>query len=358
MNCFAKMANILHYQMNCSTKTVYIFLLFIGAYTHERKVKISGPTRKAGRGLPSCVLQQEVHGKEELRRVRGTVKGAVLEGDDDMPGLVAVSYYDQKPVHFLSTICEEIRWIKLQRKVYCNETQSMVSFSFLRLNINNAYNKGMGEVDVADQLRNSYRFDHWLRKQKWWHAFFFWGFGVLLVNAYIAYRTYCEDQNIKPVSQYEFRKSIALAWLKPEVYWQDRYNKNKSNKRKVEAQNDASSSKTSRRSISSMSTTTTTSGGRAPRLMAQSLDPTSGSLRIRLKVGPGLHMPSPSSRYAKCALCHFCQGKRTKAQILRCATCNVSLCLSCYQIYHTKLSVSDRLTSMNETNTCLIAAEG
>ena len=95
--------------------------------------------------------------------------------------------------------------------------------------INNAYNKGMGEVDVADQLRNSYRFDHWLRKRKWWYAFFFWGFGVLLVNAYIAYRTYCEDQNIKPVSQYEFRKSIALAWLKPEVYWQDRYNKNKSN---------------------------------------------------------------------------------------------------------------------------------
>ena len=173
--------------MNRFTKMANICLLFKGAYTHERKVKISVPTRKAGRGLPSCVLQQEVHGKEELRRVRGTVKGAVLEGDDDMPGLVAVSYYDQKPVHFLSTICEEIRWIKLQRKVYCNETQSMVSFLFLRLNINNAYNKGMGEVDVADQLRNSYRFDHWLRKRKWWHAFFFWGFGVLLVNAYIAY---------------------------------------------------------------------------------------------------------------------------------------------------------------------------
>ena len=26
----------------------------------------------------------------------------------EMPDLVAVSYYDQKPVHFLSTICESI----------------------------------------------------------------------------------------------------------------------------------------------------------------------------------------------------------------------------------------------------------
>ena len=87
--------------MNCFTKMANICLLFKGAYTHERKVKISGPTRKAGRGLPSCVLQQEVHGKEELRMVRGTVKGAVMEGDNDMPGLVAVSYYNQKkPVHF------------------------------------------------------------------------------------------------------------------------------------------------------------------------------------------------------------------------------------------------------------------
>ena len=133
-----------------------------GAYNHTRKVKISGPTRKAGRGLPSCDLQQEVTKKEDLRNVRGTVKAAVLDGDEEMSGLVAVLYYDQKPVHFLSTICKSVKWIKLERKVYCNESQTMIPMSFLRLNINNEYNKGMGEVDVADQLCNYYRFNHWL----------------------------------------------------------------------------------------------------------------------------------------------------------------------------------------------------
>ena len=37
----------------------------------------------------------------DVRAVWGTVKGAVLEGDSEIPDLVAVSYYDQKPVHFL-----------------------------------------------------------------------------------------------------------------------------------------------------------------------------------------------------------------------------------------------------------------
>ena len=115
------------------------------------------------------------------------------------------------------------------------------------------------------------------------------------MNAYIAYRTYCKDQNIKPLTQYEFRKSIALAWLKPEMYWRNWYNNQSTNKRKVDAQNEMTSSKKRRRSLntqSSMSTTTTTSSktGRAPRLTGQSLDPTSGSLRIRLKVGPGMHL--------------------------------------------------------------------
>ena len=122
-----------------------------------------------------------------------------------------------------------------------------------------------------------------------------------------------------------------------------------------------SSSKKRRRSLntqSSMSTTTTTTSetGRAPQLTAQSLDPISGCLQIRLKAGVGMRMPNQSSRNAKSALYHFYQGKRTKAQILRCTTCNVSLCLSCFTIYHTKLSVSDILIALDETNTCITTA--
>ena len=71
---------------------------------------------------------------------------------------------------------------------------------FLRLNINDDYNHDMGHVDMSDQLRNYYRFDHWMRKRKWWWSLFFWAKGVLLVNAYVCYREFMKAENLKPMS--------------------------------------------------------------------------------------------------------------------------------------------------------------
>ena len=115
-----------------------------------------------------------------------------------MPGLLAVSYYDQKPVHFLSTICEKIKWVQCEKKVFCVESDQVETLKFLRLSINNDYNYGMGGggggggggVDIADQLQHYYCFDHWMRKCKWWWSVFFWAIGVLLVNCYMAYKTF------------------------------------------------------------------------------------------------------------------------------------------------------------------------
>ena len=90
---------------NCWFDNLYLSAKFARAsFTHKNKVRISGPTQKSGRGLPQCVLQEEKTSPLEICQVHGTVKAAVLEGDSEMPDLVAVSYYDQKPVHFLSTI--------------------------------------------------------------------------------------------------------------------------------------------------------------------------------------------------------------------------------------------------------------
>ncbi len=83
---------------------------------------MSGPARKSGRGLPKLVVQEEVTNKAQKRAVRGTVKAAVLKGDPEVPDLVAVSFYDQKPVHLLSTICESIKWVVLEKNVYNRET--------------------------------------------------------------------------------------------------------------------------------------------------------------------------------------------------------------------------------------------
>ena len=150
------------------------------------------------------------------------MKAAVLEGDPKIPNLVAVSYYDQKPVHFLSTICESIKWIQCEKPVFCVETEQVENMKFLRLNINDDYNHDMGGCNIADQLRNYYRFDHWMRKRKWWWSFFFWATGVLLVNTYISYKTYMISKGMQPMSHYEFCKAIALAWLDPSKYWHNR----------------------------------------------------------------------------------------------------------------------------------------
>ena len=138
---------------NCWFDNLYLSAKFARAASkHTNKVRISGPTRKSGRGLPKCVVQEEVKNVNDIRLVRGTVKAAVLQGDPEVPDLLAVSYYDQKPVHFLSTICQKIKWVECEKKVFCVELDQVESLKFLRLSINNDYNYGMGGANIADQL--------------------------------------------------------------------------------------------------------------------------------------------------------------------------------------------------------------
>lgn len=77
----------------------------------------------------------------------------------------------------------------------------------------------MGDVDIADQLRGSYQFDIWIKNRKWWWSLLFWGLGVILMNAYITYKVFNEEEGVSKsglLTQYEFRKAIALHWINPE----------------------------------------------------------------------------------------------------------------------------------------------
>ena len=204
---------------NCWFDNLYLSARFAkAALTHKNKIQISGLTCKSGRGLPKYVVQEEKTSPADVHADQGTVKGAVLEGESEIPDLVAMSYYDQKPVHFLSTICESIKWIQCEKPVYCVEMDQVEKLKFLHLNINHDYNHDMGGVDIADQLWNYYQFDHWMRKCKWWWSIFFWPLGVLLVNTYVAYKTYMVSIGKQPMSHYNFRKAIALAWIDPAMY--------------------------------------------------------------------------------------------------------------------------------------------
>ena len=102
----------------------------------------------------------------------------------------------------------------------CNQKEKGECVPFYRLNLADLYNQKMGQVDVGDQLRNYYRFDHWMRKRKWWWSIWVWCAGMLLTNAYIIYSKYCKVHKIKQkYNHYEFICKVAEAWLHPDPFF-------------------------------------------------------------------------------------------------------------------------------------------
>ena len=165
---------------------LFISAKFLRAsWTHEKKVMTAGVCRKEGQGVAKCVEQEPVTTKDEINKVQGTMKAAVLEGDENCKGMVVVSVYDTKPVYLTSNQCTGIQWVEKKRKVWNAETEIMEEKTYYRLEIIDNYNKRMGFVDLADQLREHYRIDYWMRKRKWWWSLFFWAIQVLLTNAWV-----------------------------------------------------------------------------------------------------------------------------------------------------------------------------
>jgi len=258
--------------------------------------------------------------------VRGLTKAAVLEGDAECPNLVAFSVYDTKPVHFLSMSCTELKWIEKVKIVFDKKEEKRVQLRFLRCKVNDDYNNGMNGVDMADQLRGSYRIDRWMRKRKWWWAIWMWGIQVLLVNAYVLYKTahlYMWKKNKKSLmSHYEFRRQIALAWL---------------------LSGDETGSKSKRtRTVSDMSTATPSSN-KSKKVSNASLDPSNGALRMRLDDDQHFPIFSTITKRPCCSLCRWVEQEKdikNRSGIIACDKCNVFLCIGCFKPFHTVSSVS------------------
>ena len=60
----------------------------------------------------------------------------VLGGISDLPGLVAVLFYDTKPVQFLSIFFNAIKWVQKTWQVYDQETEMVRDARFLSINVN------------------------------------------------------------------------------------------------------------------------------------------------------------------------------------------------------------------------------
>jgi hypothetical protein len=137
--------------------------------------------------VPSTIIQKEEKNKDLAEKLRGTTKAAKLAYNPGCPDVLAVSTYDTKPVHILSTAAESVKWIVKQKKVWSATEKKKSLIKFLRLNVIEDYNMNMNGTDIANQLRGVYRPDHWMRHRKWWWAYFIWAIGVAGVNAYKIY---------------------------------------------------------------------------------------------------------------------------------------------------------------------------
>ena len=136
------------------------------------KALAHGVVRTTGRGLPPSVRQLEEKNVKEAQKLRGRMAAAKLVNSSDCPDLLAISVYDTKPVHMLSTVEENICWVLKKRKVWSAMDREIRSIGFLCLNCIDNYNNNVNLTDIADQLRGSYRPDRWMRQQKWWWDFF------------------------------------------------------------------------------------------------------------------------------------------------------------------------------------------
>eukprot|EP00957_Ditylum_brightwellii_P192688 14672085-Ditylum_brightwellii.AAC.1 len=76
-----------------------------------KEVFCHGVTRKGGRGIADYVPQEEQKSKADQRLACGTVKADILEGDGGCLCLVASSVYNSMPVHYLSMVTHELKWV-------------------------------------------------------------------------------------------------------------------------------------------------------------------------------------------------------------------------------------------------------
>jgi len=216
----------------------------------------------------------------------------------------------------------------------------MAQISFYCLNVIEAYNYNMNNVDIVDQLRGSYRFDHWMRKQKWWWSIFFWCFQILLTNSYIVYTKYMITHKQIILSHYEFNKAIALAWLDKDKYWpkntngdNDRDNSRRSRSISVAMGSTSRSSAPSstRRSIS-MAESSRTTTKKIPRIKDKSIAP-NGALGMRLNHGR-YWTKSPTKKEPRCQLYYWATNEKYRAQLMTCMECNVKFCINFFAMFH------------------------
>ena len=159
-----------------------------------------------------------------------------------------------------------------------------------------------------------------------------------LTNCYVVYRKFHELHERKHLSHYEFIRKIGLAWLKPSAYWQSQATSTKRGEgkstRKVSDENTSVSVDTCTVAESVVARRKILFTKKNSTMTANALDPYSGYLRCRLDHNLN-HLPIRNDKPENnCQLHYWATKQKVRAQLMKCGTCNVTLCISCYKLFH------------------------
>ena len=160
-----------------------------------------------------------------------------------------------------------------------------------------------------------------------------WGVQVLLVNAFILYKSahllIWKTPAKLVLSQYDFRRAIVLKWLG--VDHQSAESPEQGGPHPKRRKSDAVS-------LSACSTETS-QGKRATYVTDAALDPLNGSLRQRLNEFTD-HYPERSKLKAPCcSLCRLVDNQKFYTGVICCDICKVHLCIDCFKPFHSISSV-------------------
>lgn len=326
-------------QLDGENHCVYMDNLYLSAKLclhawKKLKAKVHGVCRQGGRGIPEEIKQEAKTKQNEEYQARGTLKVAVCCGDEDMTDIICTSLYDVKPFYMMSTVCSTVQWTKKFVNVFCTTQRKIVSVPFYRLNLADEYNNKMGRVDVGDQLRNYYRFDHFMRKRKWWWSFWMWGMGMLLTNAYIIYKRFNELHSISPrFNHYDFVCNIAQAWLKPDIHFHRKPVKD--NVTSVSSDTSVTEASSTMRSKRKLNVVIEEIIKRRKIGMTDQTIKSQFKLRLNQRYS---HFPVPatSKTAPRCQLHSWATNSqmRKKAGVVLCEVCDVHLCLECFKDFH------------------------
>ena len=95
-----------------------------------------------------------------------------LNGFTKVQGFLEIWYYDSKLFYMTTNAYPKIEWIKKKKYLQTKHQQHMEKYDFHHINIIDEYKYIMKDVDIADKLRGSNSFDHWMCKIKWYQLMF------------------------------------------------------------------------------------------------------------------------------------------------------------------------------------------